>query len=158
MILYYFLLIILSHFGLITPTLFRDVCYMNTRFFMSNTFISNARLKLTKNQARANQHPEAEPLQFQDYSLYSSTLKSKNNWCYFKKSAKHKCVCFNKMNWLVLTKIKLKLKNRSYTYDINKSRFTHGKKYGKYKMYLSMTMIVCAKQHLSNIWNYSWKS
>ena len=148
MILYYFLLIILSHFGLITPTLFRDVYYMNTRFFMSNTFTSNARLKLTKNQATANQHPE--PLQFQNYS---STLKSKNNWCYFKKSAKHKCVCFNKMNWLVLTKIKLKMKNRSYTYDINKSRFKHGKKYGKYKMYLSMTMIVCAKQHLSNIWN-----
>ena len=43
------------------------------------------------------------------------------------------------------------MKNRSYTYDINKSRFTHGKKSGKYKMYLSMTMIVCAKQHLSNI-------
>ena len=80
MILYYFLLIILSHFGLITPTLFCHVYYMNTHFFMSNTFTSNARLKMTKNQARANQHPEAEPLQFQNYS---STLKSKNNWCYF---------------------------------------------------------------------------
>ena len=29
-------------------------------FFINNTFISNARLKLTKNQARAKQHREAE--------------------------------------------------------------------------------------------------
>ena len=29
-------------------------------FFISNTFISNARLKLTKNQVNAKQHPETE--------------------------------------------------------------------------------------------------
>ena len=35
----------------------------NTRyFFISNTFISNARLKLTKSQANAEQQPEAELL------------------------------------------------------------------------------------------------
>ena len=33
-----------------------------TRFFMHNTFISNARLKLSKNQAKAKQHLEAELL------------------------------------------------------------------------------------------------
>ena len=31
-----------------------------TRFFTSNTFTSNARLKLAKNQENAKQHPEAE--------------------------------------------------------------------------------------------------
>ena len=31
-----------------------------TPFFRSNTFMSNARLKLAKNQAKAKQHPEAE--------------------------------------------------------------------------------------------------
>ena len=31
-----------------------------TLFFISNTFTSNARLKLAKNQANANQHPKAE--------------------------------------------------------------------------------------------------
>ena len=30
---------------------------------MSNTFITNARLKLVKNHARAKQHPKAELLQ-----------------------------------------------------------------------------------------------
>ena len=62
-------------------------------FFYKNTFISNARLKLAKNQANAKQHPEAEPLLFENYSLSSSTSPSKNNRRYFKKCAKNKYVC-----------------------------------------------------------------
>ena len=51
----------------------------NTRFFViSNTFITNNRLKLTKNQARAKQHPEAKLLLFENYLLSSSTLSSKS--------------------------------------------------------------------------------
>ena len=48
-------------------------------FFISNTIISNARPKLTKNQLEAKQHTEAELLLFETYSLSSSTLSSKNN-------------------------------------------------------------------------------
>ena len=59
----------------------------NTRFFISNTLISNARLKLAKNQAYAKQHPEAELLLFEHYSHFSSTLLSKNNRIYSKKQA-----------------------------------------------------------------------
>ena len=47
-------------------------------FFISNTFISKTRL-LAKNQAKAKQNPETELLQFENYSLSSSTLASKNN-------------------------------------------------------------------------------
>ena len=36
-------------------------------FFVSNTFISNAMLKLAKNQVNARQHPEAELLLFENY-------------------------------------------------------------------------------------------
>ena len=36
-------------------------------FFISNSFISNSRLKLTKNQANAKQHPEAELLTYENY-------------------------------------------------------------------------------------------
>ena len=43
-------------------------------FFIRNTFISNARLKLAKNQVKAKQHPETEYLLFESYSLSSSTL------------------------------------------------------------------------------------
>ena len=37
-------------------------------FFISNIFISNARLKLAKNQANAKQHPKAELLLLENYS------------------------------------------------------------------------------------------
>ena len=47
-------------------------------------FISNTRLKLTKNQAKSKQHPEAKLLLFENYSLSSSILSSKNNWRFSK--------------------------------------------------------------------------
>ena len=53
------------------------------RFFISNTFISNAKFKLAKNKAK--QHPEAELLIFENYSHTSFTLPSKNNRTYSKK-------------------------------------------------------------------------
>ena len=48
-------------------------------FFIGNAFISNAKLKLRKNQANAKQHPEAELLVFENYSHSSPMLSSKNN-------------------------------------------------------------------------------
>ena len=61
--------------------------YVVHTFFISSTFISNARLKLIKNQANAKQHLEAELLLFENYSHSSSTLSSKNNRAYSKKQA-----------------------------------------------------------------------
>ena len=53
-------------------------CYV---FFVSNTFISNARLKLAKNQANAKQNPGAKLLLFENYahssSKYSRTYSRK---------------------------------------------------------------------------------
>ena len=43
-------------------------------FFISNTFISNTRLKLSENQAKANQQPEAKHLLFENCSLSSPML------------------------------------------------------------------------------------
>ena len=54
-------------------------------FFLQATLISNAKLKLAKNQANAKQHPEAELLLFENYSHSSSTLSSKDNGTYSKK-------------------------------------------------------------------------
>ena len=59
-------------------------CIFNV-FFISNTFISNARLKKAKNQANSKQHPRVELLLYKDYSHSSSTLSSKNNMTYSKK-------------------------------------------------------------------------
>ena len=48
-------------------------------FTLYEFFISNARLKLEKSQAKAKQQPETELLLIENYSLSSSTLSSKNN-------------------------------------------------------------------------------
>ena len=48
-------------------------------------------------------------------------------------------------------KMRLIMKNRSHRCDINRSRPRHGHKYTKYKMCLSIMMVICIKQHLSNI-------
>ena len=66
-------------------------------FYISNAFITDTRLKLAKNQANANPHPEAELLLFENYSLSSFMLSSKTNMRYSKKRAKNKCVCFNEI-------------------------------------------------------------
>ena len=49
--------------------------------------------------------------------------------------------------------MRLKLKNRSHRYDINRPKPRHGQKHTKYKMCLSITMVICTKQHLSKIWS-----
>ena len=41
--------------------------------------------------------------------------------------------------------------NRSHRYDINRTRPRRDYEYKKYKMCLSVMMVMCNKQHLSNI-------
>ena len=54
------------HKKILIPDYFlKSNLFYSTRFFISNTFISNARLILAKNQAKAKQHPEAENLLFE---------------------------------------------------------------------------------------------
>ena len=52
---------------------------MNYTLFISNTFASNTRPKLTKIQAKAKQYSGVELLLFENYSLSPSALLSKNN-------------------------------------------------------------------------------
>ena len=52
---------------------------------------------------------------------------------------------------LIIMKMKMKMRNRSHRYDISRPRSRHGHKYGKYKKCLSMMMLKCVKQHLSNV-------
>ena len=42
---------------------------------------------------------------------------------------------------------------RSYRYDINRPSSRHGHKCSKYKKELSKMMLICTKQHVSNIWS-----
>ena len=106
--------------------------------------MSNTRLKFAKNQAKANQHPESELL------LSSFKLSSITCMRYSKKCAKSKCSCFNEIMWLIVMKMRLKMKNRSHRYDINRARPRLGHKYTKYKMRLSIMIVMC--NNLCNIW------
>ena len=47
--------------------------------------------------------------------------------------------------------MRLKMKNRTQRCDINRPRPTHGHKYTKYKMCLSIMMVICIEESLSNI-------
>ena len=55
---------------------------------------------------------------------------------------KQKCLFFEIIS-LTIIKMRVKMKNRSHRYDINRTRSRHDYKYTKYKMYLSMMMIMC---------------
>ena len=101
-------------------------------FFISNTFINNAKLKLAKQQAKAKQHLEAEPLLFENYSLLSSKLSSKNSRRYSKKYTKTTSSVL--MRLLMTMEMRLKMKNKSQIYNINRPRPIHRLKYTKYKI------------------------
>ena len=45
--------------------------------------------------------------------------------------------------------MKMKIKNRSHRYDINRPK----PRYSKYKKFLNMMLLIRIKQHLSNIWS-----
>ena len=48
-------------------------------------------------------------------------------------------------------KMRLEMKNKSHRYIINRRKPGHGPKYTECKMCLSITMVICIKQHLSEI-------
>ena len=123
--------------------------------FISNTFVSNTRLKLAKHWAKAKQHAEAELLLLKNYVFSSSTLSSKDNMRYSKKCAKNIYVYLNE-DVLMAKKIWLKMKNRLRWYDINRLRRWHGHKYSKYKICLDIMIVASTRKHLSYIWSLRW--
>ena len=48
-------------------------------------------------------------------------------------------------------KMEMKMKNESHEYEINRPSSRREHKYSKYKKCLIMMMLICVKQHLSNI-------
>ena len=97
---------------------------------------------MAKNKAKAKQHPETKLLLFENHFILSSMLPSKTNIRYSKKCVENMCVCFNKIIWLMIMKMRLAMKNR------------FGHKCTKYKMCFSMMMVMCNKQHVSHMWSW----
>ena len=116
-------------------------------------FICNARLKLTKNQANAKQHSEAELLIFEIYCSHSPSTLTSKIVRHIKNKQRNKYVCVHEIIWVIIMKIKMKSNKRSHRYDIHRTRSIHGHKYRKYKKYFCMMILICIKQHLSKIWS-----
>ena len=62
-------------------------------------------------------------------------------------------ISYNRIIWLIIKKRRLTVKNRSHIYNINRRRSRIGHKYTNKKKCHSSMMVVCIKQHPSNIWN-----
>ena len=61
---------------------------------------------------------------------------------------KQKCLFFEIIS-LTIIKMRVKMKNRSHRYDINRTRPRHGYEYTKYEMCFSMMIVMCNKQKLN---------
>ena len=121
-------------------------------FIISNTFKSNARLKLEKNQVNARPHFETERLIAENYSHSSPTLSSNNKQKkILKNEQKNKHVCIHEIRQLIIMKTKTKIKIDSHRSGINIAEYRHEHKYSIYMKRLSMTMLICIRQHLSKI-------
>ena len=70
-----------------------------------------------------------------------------------KQNNKHVCICIHEVMQLIIMKMKTKMKIDSIKYVINRPKYRHRHKYGKYMKRLSMMIFICIKQHLSNIWS-----
>ena len=61
------------------------ICYIEDIFM---AWTKSEKQKIAKNQSKARQHPQVEPVLFGKYLLSSSTLSFKNNRNYSEKCAK----------------------------------------------------------------------
>ena len=117
---------------------------------MSN---GNGKLKLAKNQMLRNTlWPNFSYLKI--IHILHQRYHAKVTGHILKNKQKNKYVCIHEIIRLIIKKTKIKLKNGSYRYDINRPRSRHGRKYTKYKKCFTMTILICIKQHLKLI---SWK-
>ena len=99
------------------------------RFFISNTFISNTRLKLIKNKQMLNNTLRLNFCYLKIIRILHPRYHLKIIRHILKNKPRNKCDCFH----VIIRLIIMKMKNRSYGYDINRPRSRHGRKYSKYE-------------------------
>ena len=118
-----------------------------TRFSISNSFISNARLKLAKMKQMINNDLRLSFCYLKIIHILHPRYHSKIIGHILKNKQKNKSVCFHEIIRLIIMKMEMKMKNRSHRYDINRPRSRHEHKCSKCKKCLSMVMLICIKQH-----------
>ena len=133
-------------------TIFYNKLQYTRFFYISNTFISNARLELAKIMQKPNNTLRLN-FRYLKITPFSSTLSSKNNRRHTKKCTKKQmrifrwcCMINNNENEVENKKI-----NRKDMTQIELGLDMDTNDYAKYKMCLSIMMVICIKQHLRNI-------
>ena len=94
---------------------------------------------------------EAEPYLLENYLHSLFMLSSKYKRRYSKNKQKSEACLYSWDCRFIIMKMKKKIKNRSHRYDINSPKSRYECKYSKYEKCRSMTVLICIKQHLSNI-------
>ena len=92
-------------------------CKYTYFFFISNTFISNTRLKLVKNQASTKQHSDTLRLNFSYLTvihILRRYYQPKIIAHMLKNKQKNKCVFIHEIARLTIMKMKMKKKKRSH--------------------------------------------
>ena len=113
-------------------------------FFISNTFISNARLKLPpKNKQKVSNTPRLNFCYLKIIHTFHARYHLKIIRCTPKN--------IYEIIQLIVMKMETKKKIRLQRRDINTPRSRHRHRYSKFKRRLIMKMLVCTKQHLNNI-------
>ena len=92
----------------------------------------------------SNTLAETELLQFKNYHILHPHYHPKIIGHTLKKKQKNMHACIHENVRVIMMKMKMKMKNKSHRYDINKLK-------SKYKKCLSVMMVLCIQQHLSNI-------
>ena len=105
---------------------------------------------MAKNQANAKHHPEAELLRFENSHILLPRYYPKKLGHILKNKENNKFVCIHRIIRLIIRRMKMKLKNRSHRYDINRPRSRHGRRYSKYITCITMMMLIFIKQQLRN--------
>ena len=106
---------------------------------------------MAKNQVNAKQRPEAELLSSKVIGILHPRYLLTITEHILKNKQKNKHVYIHGIMELIKIKMKTKMKLDSRKYGISRLRRRHGHRYSKYRKHLSMMMLLCIKQHLSNI-------
>ena len=103
--------------------------------FISNTFISNARLKLAKKVKQVLDNTLRLKFWYlKILGILFPRYHPKIIEHILKNSQMNKYVCTHEFMRLIIMKIKIKTKNRSHRYDISRRRPTQGQNYSKFKV------------------------
>ena len=99
--------------------------------FLSNSFISNNRLKLLKIKQMLSNTLTLNFGGLKVIHILNSRYHPKIIGHILKNNQMNKCICIHEIIRLIIMKIKMKMKNRSHSYEVNRPRPRNRHKYSE---------------------------